>query len=198
MHPGTRVLTGGDGQRFTFDAGSLSIELMASGGPGAYQKWEVLHSPEDLQAWLADSRLAPLPELLLEKPDLGRIKHLRDTLWSIAPAIANGDPVQAADIETINGYAMAPPPRPRVDPSGLTLGWAMPVTGGQVLGAFAHDALEVIGSEHLRSRLRECSGDNCKLIFLDTSRPGNRRWCSMDRCGNRNKVRSHRARRSLG
>jgi predicted RNA-binding Zn ribbon-like protein len=37
-----------------------------------------------------------------------------------------------------------------------------------------------------------CAADNCYLIYLDTFRPGNRRRCSMDRCGNRAKVRDHR------
>ena len=31
-------------------------------------------------------------------------------------------------------------------------------------------------------------------LFHDVSRSGARRWCSMQRCGNRHKVRQHRAR----
>jgi predicted RNA-binding Zn ribbon-like protein len=42
-----------------------------------------------------------------------------------------------------------------------------------------------------------CGADNCYLIYLDTSRPGNRRWCSMERCGNRAKVRGHRSRSAI-
>ncbi|WFR67367.1 CGNR zinc finger domain-containing protein [Curtobacterium flaccumfaciens] len=33
-------------------------------------------------------------------------------------------------------------------------------------------------------------------MFYDSSRGGTRRWCSMQRCGNRAKVRAHRARRA--
>ena len=50
--------------------------------------------------------------------------------------------------------------------------------------------IDLVGS----TRLRQCAGDNCALLFLDTSRPGKRRWCSMERCGNRNKVREFRSR----
>jgi hypothetical protein len=32
------------------------------------------------------------------------------------------------------------------------------------------------------------------VLYLDTTRSGTRRWCSMRRCGNRAKVRAHRAR----
>jgi predicted RNA-binding Zn ribbon-like protein len=200
MQPGIRILTGGDGQRYSFDAGALSTELLASGGPGAYRQWEILHCPADLADWLTGSRLAAIAplgaaDLRIRGVDLDRIKHLRDTLWAIAPAIAQDHRVRAADIEIINGYVQAPP-RPRVDPMTLGLRWATPVTGPQVLGALARDALDLIGTPALRERIRECAGDNCYLIFLDTSRPGNRRWCSMERCGNRNKVRTHRARRS--
>jgi predicted RNA-binding Zn ribbon-like protein len=200
MHPGIRIMTGGDGQRYSFDAGALSMELLATGGPGAYRRWEILHRPADLADWLTGTRLAliaPLAaaDLRIRVADLDRIKHLRDTLWAIAPALAQDRPVRGADIEIINGYVQAPP-RPRVDQTALELRWATPVTGPQVLGALARDALDLIGSAALRERIRECSGDNCYLIFLDTSRPGNRRWCSMERCGNRNKVRAHRARRA--
>jgi predicted RNA-binding Zn ribbon-like protein len=43
-------------------------------------------------------------------------------------------------------------------------------------------------------RVRQCSADNCLIVYLDTSRPGRRRWCAMQRCGNRHKVAEHRAR----
>ncbi|MBB2948223.1 hypothetical protein FB565_008006 [Actinoplanes lutulentus] len=42
----------------------------------------------------------------------------------------------------------------------------------------------------------ECSGDTCPLVFVDSSRPGARRWCAMERCGNRHKLRALRARRN--
>jgi predicted RNA-binding Zn ribbon-like protein len=44
-------------------------------------------------------------------------------------------------------------------------------------------------------RLRECEG--CGWLYLDTSRNGMRRWCTMKICGNRAKARRHyeRARR---
>jgi predicted RNA-binding Zn ribbon-like protein len=32
-------------------------------------------------------------------------------------------------------------------------------------------------------------------MFVDTSRPGKRRWCSMELCGNRKKTATYRRRR---
>ena len=36
--------------------------------------------------------------------------------------------------------------------------------------------------------VRKCANPECILYFLDTSRTGERRWCSMAACGNRHKV----------
>jgi predicted RNA-binding Zn ribbon-like protein len=43
------------------------------------------------------------------------------------------------------------------------------------------------------ARVRECAGraDGCGWLFLDTGRGSGRRWCSMELCGNRSKVRRH-------
>ncbi|HEU5141425.1 MAG TPA: CGNR zinc finger domain-containing protein [Bacillales bacterium] len=38
-------------------------------------------------------------------------------------------------------------------------------------------------------RVKQCEGDPCGWLFLDTSRNRSRRWCSMQDCGNRAKAR---------
>jgi len=43
-----------------------------------------------------------------------------------------------------------------------------------------------------RARVRKC--EHCILHFLDTSKKGTRRWCSMQLCGNRLKVAAYAAR----
>lgn len=44
-------------------------------------------------------------------------------------------------------------------------------------------------------RLKMCASDECRWIYFDRSKPGNRRWCSSAICGNRHKTRAHRRRR---
>ena len=44
-------------------------------------------------------------------------------------------------------------------------------------------------------RLRSCAADDCRRWFVDTSRGGQRRWCSMATCGNRAKAARWRERR---
>jgi predicted RNA-binding Zn ribbon-like protein len=45
------------------------------------------------------------------------------------------------------------------------------------------------------SQVRACAADNCRWLFLDTSRSHTRRWCQMQVCGNRTKARRFQARR---
>ena len=58
----------------------------------------------------------------------------------------------------------------------------------------ALSAAELLTSPHL-ARVRECSGDRCDWLFVDTSRNHLRRWCSMAECGNRSKSQRFLARK---
>ncbi|WP_082553455.1 ABATE domain-containing protein [Phycicoccus sp. Root101] len=54
--------------------------------------------------------------------------------------------------------------------------------------AVAWAASELLTQEDL-SAVGACPGDGCGWVFLDPR--GRRRWCSMQWCGNRSKVRAH-------
>src|SRR5262249_46572172 len=43
-------------------------------------------------------------------------------------------------------------------------------------------------------RIKTCDSDECRWVFYDRSKPSNRRWCSSERCGNREKTRTYRKR----
>lgn len=47
-------------------------------------------------------------------------------------------------------------------------------------------------------KLRECAGEDCGWLFLDTSRNRSRRWCDMGDCGNRAKAKRHYRRLTQG
>jgi predicted RNA-binding Zn ribbon-like protein len=51
---------------------------------------------------------------------------------------------------------------------------------------------QLITSDQMRS-LRECGNDECRWLFLDTSKNHTRRWCDMKICGNRMKARRFKA-----
>jgi predicted RNA-binding Zn ribbon-like protein len=51
-------------------------------------------------------------------------------------------------------------------------------------------------SEASPMRLRKCEA--CIVHFLDTSKKGSRRWCSMNICGNKIKVAAYQQRKRAG
>ncbi len=180
-----------DGVSFRFDPGALCLEFLVSGGVGVYAHYETLHEPADLARWAAVSRLG-LEEVDTTADELIRAKALRTALWGLAGDHVHGRTPRQADVDAVNRAATAPPLTPVMTAYGPR-SWAAPATGGQVVSTVARDAIELFTGPYA-DRVRECAGDNCALIFVDTSRPGSRRWCSMDRCGNRHKVRAHRSR----
>ncbi len=58
----------------------------------------------------------------------------------------------------------------------------------------ADHALQLLRSSAV-SRIRACDG--CGWMFLDTSRANARRWCSMNVCGARHKMRRYHERRGV-
>jgi predicted RNA-binding Zn ribbon-like protein len=66
-----------------------------------------------------------------------------------------------------------------------------PKTPEDLFGPLAHEAAKLF-TDVDASRVRKC--DRCVLHFLDTSKKGTRRWCSMQLCGNRLKVAAYAAR----
>ena len=64
----------------------------------------------------------------------------------------------------------------------------------EVLWPVARSAAELMLSPDALRRVRECQGVDCGWLFIDTSKAGRRRWCSMDVCGNRMKSSRYRQR----
>jgi predicted RNA-binding Zn ribbon-like protein len=70
-----------------------------------------------------------------------------------------------------------------------------PVPGGATSGLGNVLAALVRLSDNGRlERVKTCDSEECRWVFYDRSKPGNRRWCSSDRCGNREKTRAYRSR----
>lgn len=65
------------------------------------------------------------------------------------------------------------------------------------LGAVLVELVRLSDSGRL-ARVKTCDSSECRWIFYDRSKPSNRRWCSSDRCGNREKTQTYRDRQRLG
>lgn len=114
-------------------------------------------------------------------------------MWTFAPVIADGGRPSTADLAAVND-SVGPQPVLGLDPDSGRRTWLGPVTGEQVLAAAAREIVDLLGTG-FADRVCECEASDCRLLFVDTSRPGKRRWCSMKRCGNWHKVQAYRARK---
>ncbi|MFC4033642.1 CGNR zinc finger domain-containing protein [Streptomyces polygonati] len=158
---------------------------------------EELADPEALTAWVR--QCGPCGEGPVAAPAPGRVaeaRALREAVHALILAALGPDgpaAIPAAARARLNSAAAAPLPTPRLTPSGA-LGWHSddPVTA--TLALIARDALDLATSPALLPRLRPCASPICGAFFLDHSRPGARRWCSMDTCGSRAKKAGVRAR----
>ena len=180
---------GSDGHRWWFDSGALTLDFAYTGDMGdGRREWETLRCPDDLAAWLTD-RFAEV-EGTVSEGDLKDALHLRSAIARTATRASRGETPDPVDVDVINLYAATPDIPPALAGGTRQAGRSRARTG-QALSELARQAVELFAPENLE-RIRECSADDCAIVFYDESRSNNRRWCSMQRCGNRAKVRTHR------
>lgn len=157
-----------------------------------------------LIAW---SRLAGLVDdeqadrfmiLAARDPDAAAAVHeraiaLREAIYRLFSALSHEREPNPVDLATINAELAIAFDHLLVERRDAGFAWGWRVDGRSLdrfLWPVARSAAEVLTSEDL-ARVRECAGEPCGWLFLDTSRNRTRRWCSMASCGNRAKARRH-------
>ena len=131
---------------------------------------------------------------------LGRALDLREAIFRLFLALAEGESAPPAELADLNRALADALAQARVAEDGRNVSgrfaWAWadaPLSLEMPLWPVARSAAELLTSSDL-SALRVCASETCAWLFLDTSRNGSRRWCSMRTCGNRAKARRHHAR----
>lgn len=123
-------------------------------------------------------------------------RELREAVYAHVAAARAGGRCGPQASARLNRAAAADVPVPYLTAEGaLRRRAGDPVAA--VLALVARDALELAADAALVARLHECAAPDCGAVFLDASRPGTRRWCSMEVCGNRAKKSAFRARASV-
>jgi predicted RNA-binding Zn ribbon-like protein len=179
-----------DRDGFRFRGGSPALDLTATlQARRAPTPRELLAGPEDLDRWLVSAGLAAAPPGATVA-DVEMARELREAIFVLA-GDAQAASFDAAACAVLNKTAAGPAAAPMLLANG---GVALrgPVRG--LLAALAQEAVRLFGAGG--ERIRQCESPTCSIFFVDTSRSGRRRWCSMAACGNKAKVSAHRARRS--
>ncbi|MHC1563451.1 CGNR zinc finger domain-containing protein [Actinomycetospora sp. C-140] len=171
----------------------LATELVNT-APGVWHGDDQLPDVAALTAFLGEHGITETPSM----GDLAAVRELRSRLRAVldrrdAGELADG----AADLVApgLGTVGLVPDERRRLQwsarprPDADLADRLALLAGVGVLGA-----LRTLGPE----RFRDCASDTCSGVFIDTSRPGRRRYCMPGLCGNRANVAAYRARQKAG
>jgi len=158
---------------------------VASEDAGNAMIWAARSSPAEAEAVFAEAR------------------SLRETAFRLFTAEAHGKAPAPADVAALNA-AWTDASSQLVltyTEDGYAWKWrdeireAATAALRQPLYAVARAAVELLLSPQAR-HIRRCEGPpGCGWLFLDASKNRSRRWCSMQDCGNREKMRRYQQRK---
>jgi predicted RNA-binding Zn ribbon-like protein len=196
-NPTGQWMTDADDRRWWFESGALAIDFAYTGrvgtphpgGPAVSRAVGAVDGPADLAGWIGD-RFEQFDGQVGEH-ELRDALLFRDALARVVLAASEGREPKPADVDTINLFAATPDIPPSL-PGGTRQAGRTRVRAAQALSTLAREAVGLLDAANA-GRIRACDAADCAMVFYDESRSNNRRWCSMQRCGNRAKVRKHRA-----
>ncbi|WP_274911361.1 CGNR zinc finger domain-containing protein [Streptomyces sp. WZ-12] len=178
---------------FPFHSGRPCLDFAGTMGRRGHHDIERIATGDHVKRWGVEAGLlppdgAPVP---VTEHTARQARALRESIYRAVRAKMAGTAPHPEDTATVNRWARRAPLPLALSADGRGLDWAGTESVLGMLASLARDAVELLtGVDALR--LRECAGPTCTVIFLDQSRTNNRRWCSMDLCGNRDKKASFR------
>ena len=176
---------------------ALLYEFLNSADQRSYFEKGKRHVPSDeletlagLEGWMRERDLLSTYGKI-STADHRRALELRSALRSFVQLPPNSRGPARQPAECLNRVTEFYPLAVKVGPMGkLRL---QPLPGPRGLGDVLAELLALTANGRLE-RLKMCSSEECHWVFLDRSKPGNRRWCSSLLCGNRQKTRDYRRR----
>jgi len=174
---------------------------------GSPSPTEELHGPADLLRWCESAgvldpatmhRFAEHWRAHPEAAEAGFAEAIaiREAVFRIFAAVAAGGAPAGEDLQTLNAALNAAPERSRLRRGEAGYVWELPAERPGVpllLAPVLWSAGDLLAGARL-ARVRQCANEKCLWLFVDDSKSGNRRWCSMASCGNRAKAHRHYAR----
>ena len=162
-----------------------------------------LHNLADLFTWLRTAKALPepvvatLPRLIAsaqvdETLLFNEIISFRETGYRLLNAVAAPSAMPSGDLQRLNHALAEAPARVSLAHSDNLLGWRIETqpTAAGILAPVLWSTADLLAGPD-SARLRACANPQCLWLFLDDSKNGTRRWCSMQACGNRAKAHRH-------
>jgi predicted RNA-binding Zn ribbon-like protein len=186
------------GNRLALDF--LNTDLIANG-----ETVELLPDSTAVARWIGHAELVTgksakkLEKAWESNPHAGRavigVRRFRDRLRAAVFAFEAGSGVSTDFLDELNSLLRTDPVRRVVRADGHG-GYTQalvfdPRLPDDLLGPVAEDTVTLLTGV-TADRVRKCEG--CPVHFLDVSKKGSRRWCSMSLCGNKVKVAAYQQR----
>ena len=178
---------------FRFSGGHPALDLTATvKGRLKAAPMDRLATATDLGRWLAAAGLAEAKtkEAGATEADLVMARALREAIYDLAVAQSSGAPLNANARRRLNDCASTSTAAAVLEADGTA---RLRGDGRALLGHVARRAVALLAGQE-GGVIRQCAGDGCAILFVDQSRAGGRRWCSMSACGNRAKAAAFRRR----
>lgn len=173
----------------SFHRGSLALDFVGTLGYRVATPEERVPTPAALARWLGEAGLTP-SQTRLTNAGYARAIALREAIAIVLATIADGALVPLGAARVVERAATALPP-PRIEIPRRP----RPTSRNPLAFALARIAADAIDVANERAeRLVRCGLPECRSLLLSGTTGERRKWCSMERCGNRAKVRAYRSR----
>ncbi|MGV9304112.1 CGNR zinc finger domain-containing protein [Nonomuraea sp. NPDC003727] len=160
--------------------------------PVARRDW--LAVPEQALTW-ARAAGHPIERQADLAAALPGARELRESVFRVFDPLTRGADPPRADLDAVTAVYADGLAHARLERADGRFGfaWPAPRTPMTLLWEVAASAVDLLSRGPLE-RLGACP--SCCWLFLDTSKNGRRRWCSMTTCGSRDKARRYYATRT--
>ncbi len=189
---------------FELSGGSLALDFVNTWADRARPGTDQLESFRRLldfarEAGLLDKNQAKTLETSAKQDTsaasetLRAARRFRESLYCLFSSKINGHSPDPDDLARVNRCIRTAFPNLEIKSLGEALVWARnngPARLDSLIWPIIRSAAELLTSPEI-GLVRQCEGEGCTWLFLDRSRTGQRRWCSMASCGNRAKARRH-------
>lgn len=180
-----------------FIGGDVSLDFVNTAEErGHPESIDVLRTPSDLVRW--GRRYGLLDEHAsahASAAELRRALDARELLYAlfndrVAGRRAGAD--QLARLAELNAAAYRAGRLEQTESGELAWHWSRSDPAG-IRHTAVTAAAQLLAADP-SPRLKQCPGDHCGWFFIDATKRGNRRWCSMSGCGQDAKSARRRAR----
>lgn len=158
---------------------------------------DLLQSDKDVLIWLKQAGF-PTPAVSGEAGSIALLRSARRLRESVRSLVEKRKTGKRGDPSILNSFLATARSHPQLvwkKSNTLTIHRVrQQETAKSVLAPVAEAAADLLTTADFEL-VKHCEEDTCTMWFYDQTRSHNRRWCSMEICGNRHKVAAYRVRK---